>query len=241
MLESDYIKKLDSRSHINEHHLDLLNENYPGDRDKVLLLILLLDKDSTDAFKNVIRISSFRNVFIQKSGLFQAKAIKEDLRERYIALIPDGILPEEADKLYEYPISINDALANKLIKREILPTRNFFDKLCISFSSHPDFFTKNIIKSFLRLPDFPWKEYMMFPETAGKRDVIDRLRVTDGKAHFLLASWILSDEEKIKLVKSVNGKFLLFNIADNMDMPDGWESEIPREYLSALIRRDTGI
>lgn len=241
MLDPHFVRKLDSSLACDSRLLSQLEEACPSDHDKFYFLMFLFNSDNLNALRNAVSLDSFRRIFIQSSDSFQLIAISGCGRDKYISILPDNITPEEADILFEKLVIRKDSLANVLVRSGIIPTISYFNEVCTSYSFKPNRFMRDLINDFFVAPGFSWKKYMLFPDTVGKADVIERIKNTDAKAYFLLASWLLSDKDKMSLVKSVTGKHFLFNIADNMDMPEGWESSIPKEYRSVMLRRDAGI
>lgn len=241
MVESYLIERLSSGEAACDETLIEIDSEYSEDSERRNLLESLFKENHTDIIRILLIIPSFRRVFVESFERFYLLAYNQGQSEILASLIPADITEEEASLILEVLILKEHELAGELVKRGVVPTVTFFEKLCLSYANSPSQFKKALIRGFFRIPGFPWKKYMLFPATAGKPDVIARIKQTDSLACFILASWLLSDKEKIELAKEAEGPHFIYKMSEHMDMPKGWEVSIPRELKVHLIWRDTGI
>lgn len=216
---------------------------YEEDSQRSSFMLNLVKNGEWECVGACIECGALRQAYLSVINLVHMHAVKQGDINRIITT------EEEISGSGHYPIkslshamdSENLDLATVLIEKGVIPDAQHVCHLCNNYSHSPNPFLKAVIKKLFRAGEYDTEVLFGLPYPVTASDLSKRIHSSDNKGLLLYASVFMNNEEKISLIKSVEGKCLLNRIRENMELPRGWQAHVNEDLRESLLRNELGI
>jgi hypothetical protein len=172
----------------------------------------------------------------------QTYAYHEQTIPQLMAALPKKFRQNEGMRALVYPFAIkNWELAEAAFEHGAAPGEQLFCKVCHDYTFEPNDFSKRFISRSIKSGKINWKSMLSFGDYADGFDVLTRASQSDTRGLYVVASAVMSNGEKRRLLHAVSDKTTLDHYMQHMEFPENWRTYLNLPMRALLFSSDLGV
>jgi hypothetical protein len=172
----------------------------------------------------------------------QSYAYNAQTIPQLMAALPKKFRHNEGMRALVYPFEIkNWELAEVAFEHGAAPGEQLFCKVCHDYTFEPNDFSKLFISRAIKTGKVNWKSMLAFNDYADGFDLISRAAQNDTRSLYVVASAVMSNGEKRRLLHAVTEKATLNHYLQHMEFPENWRTYLNLPMRALIFSEDLGV